>query len=371
MHKRTPVIVFFATALLGIGTLPAINLADGLTSGASWRHIRQNAFNLDVVQSAAAQALAPLGISARASDVIIGDDQWLFLGDGHDRTVTAARTGVTEKTRAAALEIAGSLVQWSTYAKAHGTRSFRYAIAPNKSSFHPERTPRWFKVANPPPTAPLLAALPGSIRIDVRTPLNAARNPGGPPLYYRDDTHWNMTGATVGFRALRDAIAKDLPELKWLPDDKLAAEPPRERQYGDLSRMLRLGTDRQEDVPTARFRFIDIPVVMRDLDSGELRHDGGNAMIDANGIEKPLLVTSPKALNRTRVLWIRDSFGNAQTPLFALHFSHTIQYHWAKAFASAQSLARLIDEHRPEIIVVTVVERSALAKVFTTRPPEQ
>lgn len=98
--------------------------------------------------------------------------------------------------------------------------------------------------------------------------------------------------------------------------------------------------------------------------------------VTADGPRKPgqssiMRVTSVQALNMKKVLWLRDSFGEALNPFMAVTFQETIQLHWIDALSNGgRLLVDLVERWQPDYVFVTVVERDALSASFSTLPPE-
>lgn len=78
---------------------------------------------------------------------------------------------------------------------------------------------------------------------------------------------------------------------------------------------------------------------------------------------------SPRARNKKRVLWLRDSFGLALAPFLAATFTETIEIHWSEALRShGKQLVELVDSWDPDYVIVTVVERDALSGALAQYP---
>ncbi|MNN72234.1 hypothetical protein D3C81_1882500 [compost metagenome] len=108
-----------------------------------------------------------------------------------------------------------------------------------------------------------------------------------------------------------------------------------------------------------------MPVSQFDFDTMKQVSSGDN--IQVNAPQKPLLVRSEKALNHKRVLWLRDSFGSAISPLMAATFSETLQIH--HQWTNPKVIAELVEKFKPDLVVVTIVERNTRVGILVSPPP--
>lgn len=97
-----------------------------------------------------------------------------------------------------------------------------------------------------------------------------------------------------------------------------------------------------------------VDVTLYDYETGKILRSGRNKKI--NSPDRLLLVKSGLALNQTKVLWLRDSFGTAMSPFMAATFSETLQINWDKI--DAASLTKLVETYKPDYMFITAVERA-------------
>ncbi|MBU4520005.1 MAG: hypothetical protein KJ677_11375, partial [Gammaproteobacteria bacterium] len=61
-----------------------------------------------------------------------------------------------------------------------------------------------------------------------------------------------------------------------------------------------------------------------------------------------------------------------QSPLMAANFRETIQLHWGRALGKqARLFVDLVREQKPDLVVITVVERSLPSNLFLVPPPQE
>ncbi len=365
MKRR--IAVFFAVAVAILAIVPAINLLSAKDRQAIRWKDPKFFFNVDALSALASRALLPLGISTDPKQVIVGRDDWLYLGDEYQFTLSTDRRPATAEDTEIAKRIAEATAAWDAYCAARGVRLFRIMVAPNKGSVYPERMPDWARPASPNGTDALFAVTGRPRWIDLRPPLIAERRKQPVAIYYETDTHWNHFGAALAFRAFAREVAGDAPELRW-PDEKTYAisrvDP---RIGGDLARFLRIPNVFDDEEPITNAFFLPVQTTQYDYDTGKVVLKGGNPPVDSP--LRPLLVRAEGALNRAKVLWLRDSFGQAMSPLMAATFSDVIQLHWDEALKPDLRLARLVEDWKPDYVFVTVIERSSRDPKWTVPPP--
>lgn len=241
-------------------------------------------------------------------------------------------------------------------------------IAANKSTVYPEYLPDWAYKTRPSVSDMLLAQVSEDIYVDTRPSLIAARVRLPYPLFYKTDTHWNKLGAWVAFQIFTNKLDDIEKGLFWLSSNQVHVSQVNERNGGDLARFLWLQNELHD---SEIILTIDMPQPIEteqfDFNSGQLMASGGNHPIDNDSITKPLWIKSKNALNQKRVLWLRDSFGTALSPLMAATFSDTLQLHYNKA--DTLMFEKLVNSFKPDYVFITVVERQSLLDWFKNPPP--
>lgn len=365
MKRRVKIFIYAVLALMAIG--PAVNLmsAPSLHNVKWWR--KSFLYNVDFASRWAGLLLYPLGISTDPAQVIIGRDDWLYLGDKHDRTLTVDRHTQTPLDAEHSRKIGEGLKAWDSYMTSKGVKLFRVMIGPNKGSIYPEHMPAWAHPVSPGATDTLMAETKGHFHIDLRPALLEAKSKEKLPLYYKTDTHWNRRGSSIAFRSFAQEISKVAPDIVWPSDETYKVMRLDPRPGGDLANFLRISSKFTDPEPIPGVLTQGLKTTRLDLDTGRVVEHGND--LDVASPETPLLVKSEHALNQKKVLWLRDSFGTTMAPYMAATFSETLQLHWAHAFVQGGQLMRLIDQWKPDYVFVTVVERAAQNDVFAAYPP--
>lgn len=364
--------LFVSTILIGLAVAPVVNLAPRLTSGGEghpaspWWH-PTTLYNLDFVSRAVGRLLFPLGLSTDPDQVVIGRNQWLFLGDLYAETRTTMRRFPSPGDLETGQRIRATAAAWDSWLRRRGVRLYRVVVVPNKGSIYPEYLPDW---AMPPTRSVIdtvLQTAGGGTYIDLRPALLGARRRRPQLLYFPTDTHWNYVGAWEAFRALGAHLQLAVPTLRWPQEqDDVVIEIP--RPGGDLARLLRM----DEILADAEL----VPWAMGSLRQVTTRADFDSNAIIASGEDLPVVlprspwrVTSAQGLNDERVLWLYDSFGMRLTRFMAAAFRNMVELHWQDAYRDGgEELKRIVEVWQPDYVIVTVVERSARGTEFTEPP---
>ena len=322
---------------------------------------------MDFASTWLSRVLYPIGISTDPQQVVIGYDNWLYLGDKYEQTRSVYRRAQTAADIENGKLVNAAMEAWEAYLASKGVKLFRIMIGPNKETIYPEQLPIWARPVSPTATDALIAGTGLMRYVDLRTALLAAKAVHRESLYYKTDTHWNYLGAGLAFRSFSQQVGGAAPELRWPSDDAFEVRRVVPRIGGDLANFLRLTASLSDSEPIINAQELPVETIQRDLESNKVIHKGGNPVVDSPS--KPLLVTSAGALNAKKVLWLRDSFGNAISPLMAATFRDVVQLHWAEALKPGGRFAQLVETWKPDYVFVTVVERAARADLFASHPP--
>ena len=152
-----------------------------------------------------------------------------------------------------------------------------------------------------------------------------------------------------------------------MPDAAYEISRFESRAGGDLAGFLRLTASLADSEPKINALNLPVETIQFDFYTKKILHQGGNPPVGSP--TEPLLVVSKRALNEKKVLWLRDSFGTAMSPLMAATFSDVVQLHWGEALKPSGKFVQLVEEWKPDYVFFTVVERGARDPIFTAHPP--
>lgn len=363
MKKRA--LVFVCMALLALAVVPVINFKLGNIQekkGQEWWS-RAVLYNFDFALPFLNHLFYPVGISTNPRHVIIGKDDWLYLGDQYEKTITVRRLGTTGKDKDVARKIGLATKSWEPWLKNKGVRLFRIILGPDKGTIYPEFLPDWAQPAADSATDTLLANVNRELYIDTRPALRAAKSQFSRPIYYKTDSHWNSLGAWVAFRAFAEEVARTESGLRWISDQQVSVSKVNVRNGGGTANFLRLNQMLRDSELTIKIDSgYPIETEQYDYETGKLIVFGGNHQIDTPVRQPPILVKSKHALNHKKVLWLRDSFGSAMAPFMAVTFTEIVQLHYIST--DSVRFTRLIETYKPDYVFITVVERSSRHKWF-------
>ncbi|MFK7962638.1 MAG: hypothetical protein AB8C46_01595 [Burkholderiaceae bacterium] len=367
MRHKYQVVTFLAVALSLVLVLPAINVFDSISHREQQKHTLMQAalhtmteerlFSTDGVQGMARyQAWQQLGRSLDEGQVVAGRDGYLFLGNDFNSVVdkSTGRFPVSTETVERWASGLADLKHWYESQQI----PFAIAVAPNKHTVYPEKLPSHHSRAGKTVTDLLLdaAASHGTPIYDMRAPLLMAKR--DLPLYYRTDTHWNRRAAGLAYQGFltfsgeQTGFALTPASIDLVPGVTGA---------GDLTRLLKVERFLPaglEDDPRYQHGPHQACVGELDLANGRVGPCELSDRPVAQLTEAGQYVKSDHALNTQRVLWLGDSFTNAQTELVARTFSTVWFVHWV--YVQPEALARFVRAVKPDLVLYQVIERDLL-----------
>lgn len=352
--------------LLGTAVVMAVSPIVNIARGAGLRGSASSLYDTAFVWSAICAPLRRMGISTRPQQVIVGKSGWLFLGDQYAQTVSAKRRPANADDLSAATRSAAAAKAWSGWLASNGVKDWRILVCPDKDGIYPELLPAWYGLA---PHAPIDLALslsdPEHV-VDARAMMRRARTGEPMPLYLRTDSHWTERGAFVAYRALARSYAGDNTRIVWLEDDQVEFMPKR-TPSGDLARLLQVSdVGGDTSVSAVLGESMTRGRTLADALSGERLEASALAGVEAP--THPVITRSPGALNRRRLLWLRDSFGAALRPFVTATHSEVIELD--RGTVTPAQLQDLVRQLKPDSVLVSVVERNARSAWFEALPPE-
>jgi hypothetical protein len=357
----------FIISVLLMSIAPAFNLHDALMTQETvkwWK--RKVLYNMDFFYAALSRLSYPYGVSIDPSQAIIGKEGWLFLGDGFSNSISSKRMGDKAENSLTRVTVADSAKAWDQWLTEKKVAAFRIVIGPDKDSVYSEYLPNWSAHASARPTDALIREVSANIHIDPTEALIRAKTEYSELLYYKTDTHWNNLGALIAFDELRKNLTDSGVQLSWPRTQESLITESHQRNGGDLAKFLWIQDELTDhEVVLNLGSLYELPVEHHDFDKGQLVFSGRNIGIASP--KTPLLVKSERALNKKKVLWIRDSFGVAVAPLMAATFSETLQIHYLSL--KAQAFAELVERYQPDFVFVTGVERDIRSDFFQSMPP--
>jgi hypothetical protein len=270
--------------------------------------------------------------------VLLGKEQWLFYKDRNDGDSIADYQGSNLFSQKQLNQIKSRLEEAEAYYKKKNIK-FILFIAPNKENIYSEYMPDNIRIVNNITRSDqIVKHMSENTGIPVIYPKEELlKSKEDAQVYYKYDTHWNQVGGFIGSQQL---IEKLNGSRAYLNEVKVSVS---RKGTGDLAYMLNLGSYLNDD---------DVFSISGYKDSVKV------SVVNKNDNNTYLKYQSD-ALDKRKILIIRDSFSEAMFDYIPKNFASTIFIHRAVFKPS------MIDEEKPDIIVYQLVERySGLLETF-------
>lgn len=340
---------FFIVAILTASIVPVSNLISGFSRDTTFDDFSvKKLYSLDPVIGEVNYFFKKLGFSIDNNVVVTGKDDFLFLGNNYDR-VTDLHRGFINKDD----EIENTVSELLRKQKFFDELSIDniFIIAPDKYTAYPDKLPNWLTVPN---------KLPADYFMD------KARENGLNALYlkdylinadllsyYKTDTHWNNYGAYLGYKAsidyLNNVYDRNIEQIGSLSFKFL------EREGGDLSRFMKYS----HHIIDYKASSSDLrPIITKcqyDLDDYGLTDCEDKENSDTATNNKSFYTKNNSALNDKKLLFLKDSFGTANSTYYQRTFKETIQAHYNNL--QGNEFYKLVKHEKPDIIIYQAVER--------------
>lgn len=265
------------------------------------------------------------------SDVIIGEDGWLFYGRALDDFLGTSILGEVE------LDRMGAVVDMmQQYVQLHGGE-FIFVSAPNKMSVYGEYMPYYYVEEKASGNYELFYERLTELGVNAVQLKNVliAKKLDGVQLYHKLDSHWNNYGAAVAYEAMADKLAKLYGE-EYSGYTHYSELPYNVKNNfsGDLQAMLLPGSNKKDEQVEfdidEKFEYVNR---FRGVDDLVIASANQTAAVDK------------------MVTLFRDSFGNALYWFFANEYTsltakREIPYNIYQAAAES------------DLVVIELVERN-------------
>ncbi len=278
-----------------------------------------------------------------AANVLLGRDDWLYFLGEDGRSLDRHYRGMLPISDA---EIAAVVTEFRRRQKFLAALGIAYVvtIVPEKYTIYPEHLPSWIvRTDRPTPLERLTTAISadGNVRfVDLRAPLLTAKL--SRRVYYMTDSHWNMQGAAVAYRAIMQEIESVLPSGRLLMIASPALPPyiaGVDMYSGDLARFVGL---------PPRYREADLAPLSKVLANPSARC---GKRIDA-GTDEGFEIYACDRPSLPRAVMYRDSMAIPLIPLLSENFRRIV-------YVSARRLdPALILREKPDVVIEEMVERS-------------
>lgn len=275
------------------------------------------------------------------SEVIVGEDGWLFYSRALDDFLGISVADETEVERMGAV-----VLMMQNYVESRGGE-FIFLPAPNKMSVYGEYMPYYYIEDDGQGNyerlySELVNAGVNTVQLKNTLFLKKA---DGVQLYHKLDSHWNNYGAAVAYEAVADKLSEVYgDEFKGYTRYSTMPYSVKNNFSGDLQSMLLPGSDRKDE---------------------QLEFDAAENFEYTNrfrGVDDLVITTSneSKAVDKSVTLF-RDSFGNALYWFFANDYTsitakREIPYNIYQAAEESELVAvELVERNLRNLLVYTPI----------------
>lgn len=353
MHYKKAVYYFIIISATLILALPILNISMSNKPLKSYfKHLSQKRlFSTDHLESIVNYLLYnTVHSSLNARQVVIGKEGFFFLGNGFANIINQTEGTFPYKEEDISAW-ANKLKALQSWYETQGI-AFILVVAPNKHTVYKENLPDniQYNEGNTFTDILIRAAYRKGIHIlDLKKALWQEKR-RQKRLYFLTDTHWNGFGARLGYLETISFLNATYNKHYAIPS--FASKELNVTGAGDLVRLLKLDSffESHQD-SDCTFSFPQQPTCYGNItDTLQLQTctPGLKNRFNQYSINR-------QAPNKAKLLYMSDSFGIANTPLYQATFQTVWRLHLS--FFYGKSLARFITKHRPDIVIYQVVER--------------
>lgn len=350
MKNKVFVKYFLVISILIVSSVPIFNI---ITIGKKIE--RKQIYSFDNLQGYRNYGIYKLfNYSMNKEQVIIGKDDFLFLGNNYDN--------VLHKTNGTYRPDIKEVNQWTdklkNLQKWYEDRGIKFviAIAPNKHSIYKENLPNWMKYNGKTITDDIVeSSNKKNIKIlDLRRILREVKN--GEVLYWKTDTHWNEKGASIAYESIINYLNVEYKANIQKSEYSLIGG---NRGSGDLANFLKINSILPNNIEkNYTYKFKDA----FDICKGNINKENG-LLEKCENVENPIMGINAqpqyminKSVKENKLLLLCDSFGTAPSQLYNSSFNEIWKWHYGHI--NGQKLSEFIEINKPDIVIYQIVERA-------------
>ena len=269
-----------------------------------------------------------------------GKEDWLFLGNAIDRTVSKLKLDITPKK--SEIEDMNKIFSAIADVGAKSNIKIFLMIGPSKSSIYPNYLPDYLVPSKKKYIDFFLDNLKSIPNLTIYNPTNdmlKAKNSEG-ILYYRTDTHWNDKGAFLAYSGFLKLLNLPLLQVKFTQSSKTPS--------GDLIDISGLKNFPLHKGDKYNLVWHEKPLFVEEKALNEPKSTFGI----------PSISTNAKPISNEHVWVIGDSFTEALKQYFNATF-YKVRYvgHWKDHLKTLPEEIKK-SKVKPNLIVIVRVERS-------------
>jgi hypothetical protein len=271
-----------------------------------------------------------------SSDVIVGREGWLFYAGMRMLEHCTHEAALTEQQLRDWCRLLEMRRDWL---RARGIK-YLFVVPPDKHTVYPEYLPAWIEIsAKPTKIQQLIHYMKDRSTVEIAD-LSQALIEGKRIHvdYLKTDTHWNRFGGFIGYRALVEALARQIPGLEPLALDTYDWKPAPAKP-GDTATVRGSSGSYTE---TAALQPTPRPNPNLIYDPARFPHHGPSET-------RSCFTLNEKASGK--VLVFQDSFASSWYGFLDRHFREVVyvwRYDWDRP---------LIEREKPDLVIDEMLER--------------
>ncbi len=289
-----------------------------------------------------------LGISSDEEKTVLGNNEWMFLGNSYGSVIDKSKDNYEVSTEQ--LDSNERFFEKINLISKKVNADFKFVVAPNKHSIYGENIGFDTKVG----AYSYYNYNKRHDNSDMVSHFRKIKKNNPRDLYFKTDTHWNDLGAFHGYQYIMTNTLNGM--YKKLPYNLNFSNV--EHNGGDLARFINI-TDYVSDKNVSVTNKVDDKVIRINLKGYEEIETNIQGDITNSEIKNPIKIINVNALNDLTILWLHDSFGRAMSPYMHLTFREITHQHYSYAFENMLNFEQLAKDTNPDIIIISVVERNA------------
>jgi alginate O-acetyltransferase complex protein AlgJ len=313
--------------------------------------IANKLFSKDHLEGWVNSLLKKVGISGDYPNVIIGKNDYYFLGGSFSglnncRGYRFNKVGIDQTVN--------ELSKQQSLLNELGIKSFAMVV-PDRFRIYPEMLPQWVHCTENEPIDYFLGEAEKKL-LSAIYPRDALLD-REIPTYFRTDSHWTHYGAYIGYQQLLDAINKKYPD-EFLVRKEITKFEEGPVRNGDLVKFLKYMVDKPDYEFTLKPEWKFSGILKCEYDEKkQLRSECVKYSANPGTIvnEKSFSTMNEYAWNNKKLLFIGDSFGEGNSQLLQQTFRETIQVHYSRV--SDTVFRNILATDRPDYVIYQIVER--------------
>lgn len=272
----------------------------------------------------------------KSTQVIIGEDEWLFLGNDYSN-INEIVLGVDTFSKEELLVMKESQLKHKQYLDALGI-DYIVMIAPEKTTIYPEKHPIQLKVnrTKSDQAVEILSELGIPTIFPKNELLEAKKNF---QVYYKYDSHWNSNGAFIAYSMMMDSLKIKHPELRKLNKSDFIISNELKKGENDLSKIISLDSD-WDYIPEYKLPSPTVLIGENKINNQEICRE--LRLYTVGGNSKKLL-----------------SFNDSYLPKSSIYLAESFkEYTMCQYIGEPKFDYQIIANENPNIVVYEVVERA-------------